>query len=425
MAALAESLKVEGNLLFKEGKFLEAREKYTESLKHDSCSSIVYSNRSLTSIKLKDYDWALLDAQESVRLDPGWAKGFLRKAVALQGLDRHAEVMQTAAEGFKVCGEGQMKRELVTLWLKANQAQNALPPGCIELPRGIVVMSQEYLYVLACLMQSLSGESPLGFTSAVQCLNSCAVQMEEVLLAFGETVSPVIRNWAKDLPREVYPHDTIDSERRVQLMQEIKLGGEAFNSFINRDIDPALYPVLRPILGLVVLVVLNRTNILTECNTGHVAAELMNSALLPLFEESILATDDYYSMYVGRLCSILDSFVGRGYELPTDERTAVENYCKKLEKVIKSYPGGMPEQQKDEQLAERALSNVRHNALMPLSLSLPKVALTSSWSVELAGQIVKEKPLEVRSYIVKHLQDLESVKFLTMGEVEELITMTG
>ena len=50
-------------------------------------------------------------------------------------------------------------------------------------------------------------------------------------------------------------------------------------------------------IGLVILVVLNCTNILTECNTGHHSAELMNRALLPLFESSILATNDYYSMY--------------------------------------------------------------------------------------------------------------------------------
>ena len=46
-------------------------------------------------------------------------------------------------------------------------------------------------------------------------------------------------------------------------------------------------------------------------------------------------------------------------------------------------------------------------------------------SVEMAERLVKEKPQEVKVYLKKHLQDLERVKFLTMGEVEELLTMTG
>lgn len=37
-------------------------------------------------------------------------------------------------------------------------------------------------------------------------------------------------------------------------------------------------------------------------------------------------------------------------------------------------------------------------------------------SVELAEQLVKEKP---QVYLEKCLKDLRSVKFLTMGEVEE------
>lgn len=91
------------------------------------------------------------------------------------------------------------------------------------------------------------------------------------------------------------------------------------NNYLDKDVDPALYPLLRPILGLVVLIVLNRTNILTECNTGHHAVELMNRSLFPLFENSILSTDEYHSMYVGRICAVLDSFIGRGYKLNAKE----------------------------------------------------------------------------------------------------------
>lgn len=71
------------------------------------------------------------------------------------------------------------------------------------------------------------------------------------------------------------------------------------------------------------------------------------------------------------------------------------------------------------------MSNVQNNVILPASSLLPTVPLASTMSIELAEQLVKEKLLDVQVYLEKCLKDLESVKFLTMGEVEELITMTG
>ena len=420
----ASTLKDEGNQLFKEGKYAEACEKYTEALKRDPNNSVIYSNRSVTHIKLKNYEHALSDSQECIKLNPQWSKGYYRKTVALEGLARYDEVMQTACEGFRWSGEGQVKRELADKWLKANQKLNCLPEGSIELPSGVLILSKDYLNVLVHLMRSINGECPLSLELAEQCLYSCAEQMEKILTDFGEPVSPVIKEWAGHLPHEVYPY-SVNPVAKPELEQQMKARSDSFIRYLNKDIDPALYPVLRPILGLVVLVVLNRTNILSECNTGHHSAELMNRALLPLFETSILSTDSYCSMHVGRLCAVLDSFIGRGYKLSAQEITTVQTCCVQLETAVRSYPRTLPEYRKDKELAERALSNVRNNILLPASSLPPTVPMATTMSTELAEQLVKEKPLEVQVYLGKRLKDLESVKFLSMGEVEELITMTG
>lgn len=420
----ALSLKNEGNKLFKEGKYEEALNKYTEALKYDSVNSVIYSNRSGTYTKLEKYDCALSDALECIKLNPQWAKGFFRKTMALKGLRRHDEAMQSACEGFRLSGEGHVKRELVSVWLSANQKLNSLPEGSIDLPRGICILSQDYLQVLACLMRSLSGECPLSLALTEQCLYNCAEQMEKLLLDFGEPVSPIIKEWNNHLPHEVYPY-SVNPMAKAELEQQMNERSKSFTHYLDKEVDPALYLLLRPLLGLVILVVLNRTNILTECNTGHHSAELMNRALLPLFEVSILATDEYYSMYVGRLCAVLDSYIGRGYRLNAEEIATVRHYCAQLEKAVQRYPKSLPEYQKDKQLAERALSNVQNNILLPATPYPPMVPLCSEMSIELAEQLVKDKPREVEVYIKKRLQDLDSVKFLTMGEVEELLTMSG
>lgn len=420
----ASTLKDEGNKLFKEGKYAEACEKYTEALKHDPKNSVIYSNRSVTHTKLKNYEHALSDAQECIKLNPQWSKGYYRKTVALEGLARYDEVMQSACKGFRLSGEGQVKRELVDKWLKANQKLNHLPEGSIELPSGILILSKDYLNVLVHLMRSIHGECPLSLELTEQCLYSCAEQIEKILMDFGEPVSPVIKEWAGCLPHEVYPY-SVKPIAKLELEKQMKARSDSFVCYVNKDIDPAVYPILRPILGLVVLVVLNRTNILSECNTGHHSAELMNRALLPLFETCILSTDSYCSMHVGRLCAVLDSFMGRGYKMGAEEIATVQTCCTQLEKVVQSYPKTLSEYQKHKELAERALSNVRNNVILPASSLPPTIPLASTMSVELAEQLVKEKPLVVQTYVEKRLKDLESVKFLTMGEVEELITMTG
>lgn len=309
MSTLAEDLKRKGNDSFKRGLYQQAIEDYTESLKHDSENALVYSNRSLAYTKLLDFSLALSDAQSCIQRRPQWAKGYLRKAAALEGLEQHEEVMIASVAGFKLTSERKLKKDLVDIWFRANQKLNQLPEGSIELPRGIFILSNDYQLVLAYLMRSLSGEQPLTQTTTLQCLCNCAEQMEKLLVEFGESSSSVIQEWAENLAQEVYPY-TISVESKDKLTDQMSKTTRAFITFIEKEVDPALYVLLRPILGLVVLVVLNRSNILCETNTGHHSSELMNIALLQIFELSILNTDEYYSMYIGRICAILDSFIG-------------------------------------------------------------------------------------------------------------------
>jgi len=351
-------------------------------------------------------------------------KGYLRKLLALAGLNKHKEVMESASTGFRFAGEGVVKRELVAHWLKANQLLNQLPEGFVDLPRGITILSQDYLQVIVHILRSLDGDHPLSLELTEQCLYSCAKQMEAVLTEFSEPVSSVIKKWAKNLPYEVYPY-SIKPVAKAELEKQMKSHSEAFTNYLNKEVDPALYPVLRPILGLVVLVVLNRTNILSNCNTGHHSAELMNRAIVPLFESSILSTDEYHSLYVGRLCAVLDSFIGRGYQLGRDEIVIVHGYYAQLQKAIKTYPVHLVEYQTDKQKAEQILSNVVSNIFQPPSTSPATIPSTSSMSVELSEQLVKEKPQEVKVYLLKQMETFQSAKFLTMSQVEELLTMTG
>jgi len=88
-----EHHKSKGNEYFRSGQYQKAVEHYSEAIRIDPQNVLVYSNRSLAYSKLKEYPSALADACKCVQIRPQWAKGFLRKAAALEGLSRHEEVI--------------------------------------------------------------------------------------------------------------------------------------------------------------------------------------------------------------------------------------------------------------------------------------------------------------------------------------------
>lgn len=69
-----EDLKIKGNECVKEGKFIEAVLHYTQAIKMDPNNYLLYSNRSFAFLKLDQHYLSLQDANETVRLQPQWAK---------------------------------------------------------------------------------------------------------------------------------------------------------------------------------------------------------------------------------------------------------------------------------------------------------------------------------------------------------------
>lgn len=69
-----EELKNKGNECVKDGKFIEAVLHYTHAIKMDPSNYVLYSNRSFAFLKLDQHYLSLQDANETVKLQPQWAK---------------------------------------------------------------------------------------------------------------------------------------------------------------------------------------------------------------------------------------------------------------------------------------------------------------------------------------------------------------
>ncbi|XP_076459361.1 dnaJ homolog subfamily C member 7-like isoform X2 [Babylonia areolata] len=78
-AEVAESKKEEGNEYYKQQKYREALECYTQAINICPSCAAYYGNRAAANIMLKKYRDGLSDAQNAVQIDPTFVKGYIRE----------------------------------------------------------------------------------------------------------------------------------------------------------------------------------------------------------------------------------------------------------------------------------------------------------------------------------------------------------
>jgi len=84
----AEALKQKGNTCYSIGDIDQAIAFYSEAIDEDNENYRIFSNRAMCFGKMKDFTRMLEDATRCIELAPNWAKGYLRRGNALEGLTR-------------------------------------------------------------------------------------------------------------------------------------------------------------------------------------------------------------------------------------------------------------------------------------------------------------------------------------------------
>lgn len=92
---LAETFRNEGNVHYKEGRFVEAVTAYTEAIRRDEKDPRAYSNRAACYLKLAAIPEGLKDCEKAIQFDAKFIRAYIRKA-ALQFAKRDfAECLET------------------------------------------------------------------------------------------------------------------------------------------------------------------------------------------------------------------------------------------------------------------------------------------------------------------------------------------
>ncbi|CEH18652.1 Molecular co-chaperone STI1 [Ceraceosorus bombacis] len=100
----AAELKAQGNAAFAKKDYAAAIQHYTSAIDVSPADSvhILYSNRSACHSGLRQWDKALQDAEATIKADPSFAKGYLRKGGALHGAELYDESIHAYEEGLQI-----------------------------------------------------------------------------------------------------------------------------------------------------------------------------------------------------------------------------------------------------------------------------------------------------------------------------------
>lgn len=136
---MAEEKKKEGNAAFGQKDFATAIARYGEAIELDPLNHVYFSNRSLCHFESKDYRAAAADAEQCIRLEPGFIKGFHRLANAQCELGQLDEAVATIRRGMqKESSNSELLRLLRKIKAKkSSAAQAARREAAGKPPRGV------------------------------------------------------------------------------------------------------------------------------------------------------------------------------------------------------------------------------------------------------------------------------------------------
>lgn len=96
------ALKDQGNKAFSAKDYDKAIELFTAAIALDPSNHVLFSNRSAAKAGKKQWAPALEDAEQCIKLNSSWSKGYARKGAALHGARRYDEAIEAYEAGLRL-----------------------------------------------------------------------------------------------------------------------------------------------------------------------------------------------------------------------------------------------------------------------------------------------------------------------------------
>ena len=414
-----EDLKEAGNKHFFDSEYDKAVACYTEALNLQPRSHLLFSNRSVAFIKLKLYQKALDDAAQCIKLAPEFARGYLRKASACNGLENYGEVISAAEKGYKLRASERICKDCITEWLKAS---SALLKASIEemddIPPGTLPVTKKCQELLASLQQQHDSPGGVSVEILQTYLSEITKELGRILKKFGHSLSVHMDEWltaftqSLTLDPRTHTAPTAVSETQEEKLRELML-------WLDMDVDHTLYPILRPVISLMTVAMLTCASTLGQLISFRSHIQLLTKTCQKFYEHSILSTDEYVRLHIHALQLLLNSFCmesghakGRG-EKEAEEIKAVSQELKDL---LNHYNPSSSDYEEVKQSSENVISNAA-------------ILLSSDQPNESCKRLSKDDATMLKCEVTKNIQSLKeklsAEKSLHFRNMDSLVLSTG
>ncbi|KAH9918139.1 activator of Hsp70 and Hsp90 chaperone [Fomitopsis serialis] len=99
---MANALKDQGNKAFQAKDYDKAIDLFSQAIALDPNNFVLFSNRSAAKAGKRQYSAALVDAEQCIKINPAWSKGYARKGAALHGQRRYDDAVAAYETGLKL-----------------------------------------------------------------------------------------------------------------------------------------------------------------------------------------------------------------------------------------------------------------------------------------------------------------------------------
>lgn len=252
--AEAEKLKQEANTFFVSKDFSTADALYTKALNicdDNDIRKVLFTNRSATKLSLNQFESAINDADEALKLDPSHVKAYYRKASALEAWNKLGDAYYTWLSAASMCGFDQevvskQLRKTRQNWLKVFRLPTCPVTDISDLIQRILLFNdkRERLSTLAHFWNSSTQEERFGYFQALLFIIGGSGDLSETN---KDNLNPEIMvempmgNYV-DMPRERLADwfdffDTLSTEYRTEVFKQVwsQLSSEEQNDII-RDL---------------------------------------------------------------------------------------------------------------------------------------------------------------------------------------------
>lgn len=414
-----EELKLKGNELFRAERYNEAADLYTKALTVQPDNHVLYSNRSACYSKLGKYEEALGDATRCVSVAPTFARGHLRKSTALNGLGKYEEALKAAEEGYKLRGSDKICRDCVSEWIRGScELMKDAIAQLEDVPQGSSPVSRGSVQILSHIQSEFSNQHGLSPAKMKEILQDVITELQVVLQLFGHSIGTCAKAWLVALAEAL----KADPQTRVASATATKCLAsktEEFASYLNLEIDHALYPVVCPIFSLAILSILTCVSMLSQNISFRSVIQLLVRSCLPFFEKSVLSGKQYNRLHIHALQLLLNSFFmesGQAKQRKNEEKEEIAILSQNLDRLLKQYPSTADDYLSVKN-ATMEILEIASTLLAPTGASYENLnRLSASDAETLIVHVAKE---------IKELELIEASKPLNFRDMDSLILATG